>query len=201
MKAITNESDYDLIYTYIEKVINRTRTLPDNVFDPSFKFFSFITFDELLMPIFFEYLQQYSLKIGENGFWITSLAPDPKKYYGHYFNFFGTIEFLNTDTHKDYLAGLHHYPKDSKADAIAYNADLLMFLSKKCDWAVYGDRDAEIAICAFKDINKMELFKSLYGLGFLEGVTAASDYAYGVTSNSVFKKTFITNYSYSVTVK
>lgn len=195
MRVITTENDYDLVVTGAEKILNKTRVLPENVFREAFKFFLFITFDELFMPLFFNHLKRYLLDVGENSFWLTAIDPDPKLYFGAHFDFFGAVEFSSADTKDDYLAALNNYPKTSPADALAHNANLLMFFSSKCEWVVYGDRDADIAICAFADRGKMELFESIYGSDLLGGVKTAANYAYGANGKSALEAEFCSSYS------
>ena len=98
MKVISSEKDYDLIATGVEKILNTTKALPDNVFRKDVKFFLFITFDEFFMPLFFNHLKRFMLDIGENSFWAMAVDPDPGLYFGAHFKFFGAIEFFTSDT-------------------------------------------------------------------------------------------------------
>ncbi len=195
MRTITTEEGYGSVASDAERILDRTKVLPENVFKQDLKFFLFVTFDELFMPLFFNHLKRFLLEVGENNFWLTAIDPDPKLYFGANFDFFGAIGFSSTDIDEDYLAALNNYPQDSPADALAHNANSLMFFSSQYGWAVYGNRDADIAICAFADIKQVELFKSIYGSDLLDGVSAAADYAYGATGNSVLKATFCSSYS------
>lgn len=195
MRTITTEKRYDSVASDAEKILDRTKVLPENVFKQALRFFLFITFDELFMPLFFNHLKRYLLEVGENSFWLTAVDPDPKLYFGANFDFLGAIEFFSADTGEDYLAALNNYPEDSPADALAHNANSLLFFSSKFGWAVYGNRDSDIAICAFADIEQVELFKSIYGSDLLGGVSEAADYAYGATGNSVLKAKLCSSYS------
>lgn len=195
MKVISTEKEYDPVATGTERILNKTNVLPENVFRKTLKFFLFITFDELLMPLFFNHLKRYLLNVGESSFWVTAIDPDPKLYFGANFEFFGAIEFTDSDTGEDYLAALNNHPGDSPADALAHNSNLLMFFSQTHKWAVYGDRGADIAICAFADRRQMEIFRSIYGSDLLDGVKAAADYAYGAAGKNTLEAKFFGNYS------
>lgn len=194
MKVISTEKDYNSVATVAAKVLNRTKVLPDNVFRSALKFFLFITFDDLFMPLFFNHLKRYLLEIGENRLWVMAIEPDPKLYFGAHFNFFGAIEFSLSDTEDNYLAALNNYPADSPADALAHNANVLIFFSSTHTWVVYGDREADIAICAFADRTQMELFKSIYGSNLLHGVKTAAEYAYGASGESALKAKLCNSY-------
>lgn len=193
MKMALTEKDYHPIAVGVEKILDRTKVLPENVFRQTFRFFLFITFDDLLLPFFFNHVKQYLLDVEENSFWLTAIDPDAKLYFGAHFDFFGTIEFFNSDTEDDYIAALNYDPGDSPADALTHNSNILMVFSPTEKWAIYGDRDADIAICAFTDREQMERFKSAYSSGLLGGVEAAADYAYGA-GKSTLKETLCNSY-------
>lgn len=194
MRVIATEKDYQPIATRIESVLDNTKRLPEKVFNQSFKYFLFITFDDLRMPRFFNHIKRYLLENAETNFWLTAIEPDPKLYYGLHFNFFGAIEFSSSDTEDDYLGALNNYPEDSPADALTHNSRLLMAFSPINQWAIYGDREADIAICAFADQEQMDLLKSIYGSDLLEGVKGAAEYAYEETGNDDLKDRLCNNY-------
>lgn len=195
MKVMSTEQEYGMVATGAKNILNEAEKLPENVFLRQFKFFLFITFDELFLPLFFNHLKQYMLEFNEKVCWVTAIDPDPRLYYGANFNFFGSVEFTSSDTVDDYLAALNDYPKDSPADALAHNANLLVFFSPTNEWAVYGDRDADIAICAFADRRRMDSFRSFYGSDLLGGVKAAAGYAYGAAGKSALEARFCGSYS------
>ena len=194
MKAVSVERDYEPIEAGVDIIIYKTKTLPEKVFRETFKYFLFITFDDLLMPHFFNHLKQFLIEVGEERFWLTVIDPEPKLYFGVNFTFFGSFEFSNADTENDYISALNEYPKDSLADALAHNSNSLLISSFTYKWAIFGNRDADIAICAFSDRTQMELFESFYGYDLLDGVKAAAKYAYSATGDNALIETFCKNY-------
>ena len=78
MNPISTAKDFDLIDVSIDRVIDRSRTLPDRVFRNTLKYFLFITFDELRMTLFFNHIKQYLIRTGERKFWLTTIDPDPR---------------------------------------------------------------------------------------------------------------------------
>jgi len=193
MRLASTEKDYGPIATGVEKILDKTKVLPEKVFNQALRYFLFITFDELFMPLFFNHIKRYLLEIDESSFWLTAIEPDPKLYFRLHFNFWGAIEFFSSDTEDDYLAAVNNYPEDSPADALAHNSNLLMVFSSTNRWAIYGDRETDIAICAFTDQTQMELFKSIYGSDLLGGVKFAAEYAYA-TRNNALKDKLCDNY-------
>jgi len=194
VKLISKEKDYIPIAIGIKKTIHKEKKIPQRVFRKSFKYFLFITFEEIFMPLFFNNVKRYLRKKVENSFWITVIDPDPKDYFESNFDFFGTIEFCISDTIDDYLSALNDYPASSPADALAHNSNILIFSSYQNNWAIYGDRESDIAVCAFSDSEQMELFNSTYESGLLEGIKAASEYAYNEKEEIPFKNEFYNNY-------
>ena len=194
MKLVSTEKDYNSMAISIESILDETKLLPENVFRPNFRYFLFITFDELFMPLFFENIKRYIVEVNEKNFWLTAINPDPKLYFGFNFDFFGAIEFSSSDTEDNFLSALNDYPEDSPADALAHNSNLLMVFSSSNRWAIYGDRDADIAICAFSDRELMELFKLTYGSDLLGGLKSAAEHAYGAAGNDELLAKFCDNY-------
>lgn len=195
MKVISAEQDYRSIAVCADKVLEEGKALPDKIFRKPLKYFLFITFDELFMPIFFDHVKRYIEEVGENGFRLMALDPDPKEYFGSYFEFFGAFEFTGLDTEDEYLLALNEYPKDSPADALAHNSNSLMVFSLTSKWAIYGNRDADIAICAFADRAQMKLFELIYGSDLLGGVESAAEYAYSTSSETALMDRFCKNYA------
>jgi hypothetical protein len=193
MKVISTESDYSVVESSAEYLFDKNKTLPENVFLPRLVGFLFITFDELFMPVFFNHLKNFLRAIGENSFWVASIEPDSKIYFGAHFGFFG-FEFFVSDSERDYLDALHSYPEASPADALVHNSNLLMISSATGRWAIYGDRAADLAICAFDSQGRLDTFKEIYGDDLLGGVKVAADYAYGVDKTNPLKEKFCNCY-------
>jgi len=195
MKIISLEKDFNLIEMSINIIMDKSKLLPENVFRETLKYFLFVTFDELLMTLFFNHLRQYLIGIGEKDFWLAVIDPDPKSYFAANFNFYGAFEFSSTDDEADYVSALNDYPKGSTADALMHNSNSLIVSSFTNKWAVFGNRGADIAICAFSDHAHMKLFRSSYGSDLLNDMKAAAKYAYGDSDKNSQAERFCMNYS------
>lgn len=195
MKIISVENDFNLIEVGIDKVICKSNRLPLNVFGDEFKYFLFITFDELCMAVFFNRIKQYLTEIGEENFWVVVTDPDPRTYFENFFGIYGAFEFSSLDDEKEYLSGLNDYPKDSPADALAHNSNSLLIFSSSGQWAIFGNRDADIAICAFVDRETREIFRLIYGTDLLHDLATAGTYAYGAPAEKFLKQVFCESYS------
>lgn len=199
MNVISSEEDFLRIDTCVDAAIEREVLLPERVFCRTLKHFLFITFDELFMPYFFNYLKRFVIEAGGDNFWLTALDPDPNLYFCANFNFLGTFNFSCSDPEHEYISAMNDYPSDSLADALSHNANILVLSSMAKEWAIYGSRDADIAICAFSNMELMETFRKIYGSDLLGGLKSAAQYAYGRSADVGLAERFCSNYSCSST--
>jgi hypothetical protein len=178
MKAIYDKSEFDLIEVAFDKVIDRTKTIPEQVFRQALKSYLFIPFDDILLTErLFKHLKEYLINNNEKILWLTVGDPDPVTYFAHHFGFFGTVEFSVTDKADDYLSALWNFPQESEPDALMHNSNTLMLTSPSGKWAIVGDRYGEIAVCAFSDKIEVEKFRKEYGSDmFLNNVSEATEF-------------------------
>lgn len=179
MKVINMEKDFEIIEGNVDILIDKSKSFPENVFRGVMRYFLFITFDELTMPIFFNHLKIYLASTDETSFWVVAIDPNPRSYFASNYQFYGAFEFQITDDRDDYISALADYPQENPADALMHNSNILVVLSSSKKWAIFGSREADIAVCAFTDRVYMDLFKLAYGSDLLGGEKAAGEYAYG----------------------
>lgn len=194
MQPLLTMDDYAPVSDAIGNVLLPNARLPGRVFNEQFKFFLFITFDELLMPLFFNNLKLYLSGAEDKDYWVAPIHPDPKSYFHVNFGSLCAFQMSSSDSEKDYFSILHAYPAGSPADALAHNANLLLLLSRTSRWVIYGDRDVDLAVCAFRDSADMRVFKNAYGADLLNGVEGAGEYAYGSMGLHNLKMEFCNNY-------
>lgn len=196
MKLIVKDEDFKYLDVRISKIISREKSLPEKIFSSSFNHFLFTTFDDVIMAeYFFERIKLFLKNNGEDKFWIVTLNPDPKDYYHSNFGFYGAVEFTVNDTSDDYLDALGNYPKESPADALMHNSDILVCFSPNSNWCLYADRNTDIALFGFKSEDIMASLGDIYGNNLLGSVMSAADYAYGDSkADNEDKRTFCNNY-------
>ncbi len=189
MRVVSLKEDLSLIHTYIDRVLDKSKALPDKVFRGAFKFFLFITFDELFMGLFYNHIRQYLMEIGENEYWLVAIDSKPKQNFESDFEIIAAIQFLTNDSEDDYLLAVNGFTDDNPASVQMHSSDSIIALSSCGKWAVFGNRGADIGICAFAEREYMKLFRSSYNLDLLGGVKPAAEYAYGaVDKNSLIDK-------------
>lgn len=178
MKIVRAEQDFIGIEKCIDDMIHRSEELPRNVFKEKFTHFLFIQFDDLFSGEFYSCLKQYLLDIGEgeNVFWISPLIPDPKSYYSVRYNYYGSFEFTLSDSEEDVLTALTQYPEECDGDALTYVSDSLLVSSYSYRWAIYGEREREIAVCAFSSLEEMEKFGYAFKDLGIRNVEEATEY-------------------------
>ena len=179
MKHITNTLEFDFLDAGINRAIYRSRMFPEKIFRDEYKYFLFITFDELFMELFFNHMQHFLKKTGEEKFWLVSVNPDPRKYFYEHFRVYGAVEFTALDSKHSFFSAINEYHDDNPGEALIHVTNSLIVLSQSGKWVIFGERESDIAVCAFSDRAEMEVFESIYAADLLEGVRDAADYAYG----------------------
>ncbi len=194
MNVITSGEQIDLISSHIDSTVDTSKVLPNIVFRSAFKYFSFITFDEPFLPIFFNNLKQFLVEIREEQFWLSAINLEKKKENKSNFNITSAIQVLTADNEKDYLQAVNGFTDNDELSVHMHYSDLLIALSSSRKWVVFGDSVADIAICAFSDSTYSDVFKAVYGTELLS-IERAAEYAYGTASNLPQREKLLFNYS------
>lgn len=182
MKFVTNREDFEAINFLINAIVDKHRRLPEVVFFDGYGEFSFFAFDKIFTKDFFRRAIEFIMKCGENVFWVSVIDPDPEKYFFNHFIHYGTIECAVGDTDESYISALNADPGGSPADALIHNSNVIAVGSPSADWIIFGDRAADVAVCAFRSTFKRDLFCSIYEPILFSNAMAAADSAfYGET--------------------
>lgn len=148
---ITSRSDFEFELQKINRLIGRSATLPDQVFVTAPVAFHIVDFDQVWSEEFFVDAQRLTRRAGDASLTLAVLRPDPDHYYHAHFGKFPVLRFSTSDSAQRYIDELHQDPGDSPADAIAYNSEVVLVYPASVRWAIYGDRDLEIAVIAVMD--------------------------------------------------
>jgi hypothetical protein len=148
---ITSCGDFEFELQKINRLVDRSTTLPDQVFVTRPVAFHIIDFDQFWSEEFFVDAQRLTKRAGDASLTLAVLRPDPTAYYHARFGKFPVLRFSSADPAQRYLDELHQDPGDSPADAIAYNSKVILVFPASARWAIYGDRDLEIAVVAAMD--------------------------------------------------
>lgn len=192
MKIIQRPHEFSEVIDKVDRLVDSSTSLPNYVFKEGFKTFLFLTFDEIFLKMFYERIVKFNDKNNDRSWWIAVLDPDPVSYFYENFKSYACVEFSRGDDSKVFVEALNFSPGGSSPDAIIHNSNSLAVLSEAGDWVIFGDRDSEIAVCAFKDKKKGEIFEVIYGDELLGDVKEAADFAYG--ERSQYKDKLINSY-------
>jgi hypothetical protein len=148
---ISSPGDFRREMLTIDRLVDQSATLPEQVFREKASVFHVIDFDEVWSETFFRDVQSLTATAGDKFFTFAVLRPDPEDYYYRHFSKFPLLQFSTADPVDRYITSLHDDPGESPADAIAYHSETILVYPVSSRWAVYGDRNLEIGIVAAMD--------------------------------------------------
>lgn len=160
MKYVIDDVEFARVIGHVDDVIDRDAELPHQVFSVPVYAFRMIDMDEVMTAAFFERLQRLNSAIGDEMFFLTVLKPHPMEYFHARFGRYPSARFTNLDSGRTYVTALHDGPKESPADAIAYNGRIVVFQPPSSRWVIYGDQDLELAVLAVADDATLEYVKA-----------------------------------------
>ena len=135
-------------YARVDGVIDRSRRFPDNVFRKRLPLWDVFDFYSIFADGFYARLQGIAGLVGDARAYLLVIEPDPVKYFHRHFAKYPLMVIeTNTDTVHDYYGALDQDPGNSIADAINTNANAIAIVFDTVDFAIYGERESEIAMC------------------------------------------------------
>lgn len=174
MKLLTEVDAFSQCQSTIDSLIMREKRLPDQVFKKPLSHFAFINSDDIFhAEDFFRGMQSFLAGLGESRWFLAVIDPDPVGYFFRHFGKYPIIEISAGDTADDYQNMLRDDPGNSPADAIASNSTIILLYSDSGRWAIYGDRDYELAVISFAEMHFLELFISVYDRNWVFNVDEA----------------------------
>lgn len=177
----------------IDSILHRGAALPSPVFLPRLQYFRFLPFEAVLMPEFFNQLISFIGQLSETDFFMVSICPTIEVHLRD-FTSGGYFTLDAGDSSSDYLSALHHYPKESRADALACHASRILFSSGSGKWAVLADRDSDLTICGF-DTEAIQLgFETVFNDQIFTDVRQAAQYAYDEAGLTDEARALVLNY-------
>jgi hypothetical protein len=148
---ITSRDDFERAMQSIDRLVDRSATLPDQVFRQRPAAFHVIDFDHLWSKDFFRDAQRLTKRAGDASFTLAVLRPDPDRYFYAHFGKFPLLRFTDADPGQRFIDEVHADPGGSPADAVVHNSDAVLVYPPSERWAIYGDREMEIGIIAVMD--------------------------------------------------
>lgn len=107
--------------------------------------------DLIMQRTFLEKLQTMVAATHCSHWYLAVVEPDPEDYFFHHFGKYPVLRISASDEPDAILSALHEDPGGSPADAMAYNSRILWIFPADESWAIYVDRDRELASLALDE--------------------------------------------------
>jgi hypothetical protein len=206
MEFITKRHDFNNALALLNNYIDLKKTIPSQLFLKDEKYYSFITFDEARMSLFFNHICSFCINIGEENFRYMVTDPAPEDYFYKTKIVNPKIEKYKAlicsvkDNDSMFIKALNSYSGGVSPDNMMDNSNVILVSSIDQNWHIVADRDSDIGVCVFYDSATHKNFVNCYGEDLLENVKEADEYAYGETKwgrkiNHEKIAEFVNNYS------
>jgi len=196
MRFVESKAGYDRLVDLSLNYLDRSKSLPDNIFGKDFNFFLFVTFDEVRMGLFYRHVVDFAKELDEDEFFYVVLEPDPESYDIDSIIRYKAVFFSTSDSDEQFISALNECAGGVEPDCIMDNSDQILVSSNSQRWFVFADRDNDIAVCCFSDAEAFETFKAQYGDDLLPSVNEAAEYAYGQAGNVALMERFCSNFGF-----
>jgi len=136
--------------TLVDGIFRKGKRFPEQVFQKQFNRFMYHDFYWTLSGDFWLELQKLAVNSMDESILVGVLEPDPENYFYREFKYYNWLElpvYLSVETYYDIIES---FPKESPADALVYNSDIVFWFSPSGKWAIWGERYWECSVIGFK---------------------------------------------------
>lgn len=154
VEMMQEKKAFDSAWKLINNSFNTQEGFPKQVFNTKYSNFLFEEFDWAMTPEFWESaIKPLSIISQDTHVLVAVLDPDPVKYFYHTFCCYNFIKFPTNISGNDYWHSLKIGPKDSRADAMLFNSETVVWLPMSTKWAIWGERSYGTCVLAFENDN------------------------------------------------
>ncbi|MCC9087913.1 hypothetical protein [Bacillus pumilus] len=143
---VRSEKEYRFYQDLVDHVFDQNKRLPQQVFRKNFDCFLFQEFEWALSDDILPTIKDLLNSTSDREFLTAVLKPDPVDYYLKEFGYYNWLKASVSISGEDYVNALWTNPKGSIADNIITNSNIVVWLSRSLQWAIWADRDMEICI-------------------------------------------------------
>lgn len=173
---IKDLQEFRNLESIVNSIFYTDRQLPEQVFRKDFGNYVFEEFDLAMSDKFWDTIQILARQAQDEYVLCAVLNPHPLEYYYKEFGYFNWVKLPLNLTADEYLDILNIEPESSPADSITTNSFTIVWLSPSMKWAIWGDRNDEVCVLAFKvQSNVSEILPQLRTWRFVED-EAVSDW-------------------------
>lgn len=156
MNLFASSTDFKAAFQLASNEVFTDRRLPSYIFRNN-RVHAFIDSDSIYNVSFFKGLIKFLETISDEALFLQ-LLPDPEKYFFANFGQYPAFKISKDSDPNDCIDLLERDPGSSPADAIAYNSEIVLFISKKQEWCIYVDRSLELSVTSFINVESESLF-------------------------------------------
>ncbi|MEB2269934.1 hypothetical protein LAV33_06610 [Bacillus safensis] len=143
---IRSEKEFKFYQNLVDHVFDQNIRLPQQVFHKNFDCFLFQEFDWAISDDILPTIKELLNVTQDREFLTAVLKPDPVDYFLKEFGYYNWLKTSVNISGEDYVNALWTHPKGSIADNIITNSNIVVWLSRSLQWAIWADRDLEICI-------------------------------------------------------
>ncbi|WP_160035375.1 hypothetical protein [Paenibacillus sp. An7] len=112
---------------------------------------SVLDFDHAMSRHFWSELEELIGFFGDSFAIIAVLDPHPVDYYYNEFSQYNWCVLQKGTTADEYWSILEQGPEESPADSILINSEVIVWISSKMKWAIWGERSYGICVLGLND--------------------------------------------------
>lgn len=158
MIKLLNDNEFDESFKLIKSVFEIHKNIPNQVFKKQFSSFMFEEFDWAMSADFWNsFLKPMGVISQDDRILMAVLDPDPLNYFYNEFGYYNFVKFPINISGNKYFEALEQGPKNSPADAMLFNSEVVVWVPLSAKWAIWGKRGSGVIKLAFSDeITKKE---------------------------------------------
>lgn len=143
---LKDQSKFKLVAKSIDEIFGKEFSLPEkSLLNKGFEI-HWIESEAWQLEDFYTFVTTLSKSVKAQ-WWATAvLKPNPESYFFEHFDAYPVVLGSSFTSDDDYISALSADPKDSPADAIAYNYDIVFVTDSSNQWGIYCDRELEIGM-------------------------------------------------------
>lgn len=158
-----NEPDLiDKHFARVQQLLDLEKRLPEQVFKKPLTHFMLMDSDEVFWGGGLDQFRQFLNSINESSYYLMVIDSHPLHYYKVIFGIYPIVEISPDVNISMYRQRLNKPLTYNGSESLEDEATIVIFYSFKSDWAIYCDREFELAIVSFKEKEQAICFQHSY---------------------------------------
>jgi len=166
---------YPKVKEIVDGIFYATRLLPNYVFKKRYRFTLIANCDHIISENLISILHDRRFCRPTDNILLSVLDPDPIAYFHKHFGKINSIRFKAGISEEDY-GHLRWLDPGNATDAIQFNTNNLVWIPDNGRWAIWGERDREIAVIGFDDPAQADFLLNEVGY-WIDAETALDHFA------------------------